>query len=100
MGQQLQHVSACCGGDNTNYDVILNTQPAPRTKDTQEQHENHMDTIHTPKLSDAQYEALVKERDKFQLQFSQLQQQLMQKDEALNKYKAQEKQIEEDNEYK
>eukprot|EP01083_Nonionella_stella_P076875 209640_1 len=98
MGQQLQHVSACCGAD-TNYDVILNTQ-STRNNDAPELQDNPMDSIQTPKLSDAQYEALVKERDKFQLQFAQVQQQLMQKDEALNKYRAQEKEKEEHNEYK
>eukprot|EP01083_Nonionella_stella_P159689 521172_1 len=98
MGQTLsQHApSTCCGAEST-YDGVLKTESAfEYRKDKNEPIDNEQQI--EQKLSDTQYEEFVKERHKYELQIIQFQQQLLQKDEALNKYKAiQQKRIDEEN---
>eukprot|EP01083_Nonionella_stella_P239735 838788_1 len=85
LSQQIQKIapSECCGAAS-NYDDVLKSESAIKyTNQTSVKYTSNQ------KLSDTQYEAFVKQRQKYELQFAQFRQQLLQKDETLTKYRAQ-----------
>eukprot|EP01083_Nonionella_stella_P149877 476625_1 len=88
MGQEIQKIapSPCCGAEST-YDGVLTTESAFEYAETK----NESQEIENPlsKDSDTRYEEFIQTIHTYELQVTQFQQQLRQKDEVLDQYKAQ-----------